>query len=178
MQDMPVPCQVDPHKAYTLQMILPSWTFVVWGLDILGPFPRAIRGFWYLNVIVDKFTKWSEAALVVKINKQSAIKFIKTIVYRFAVPNKTSTDNGSQFTSRVFQEYCEVLGIQICYASVAHLETNGQVKRAIAEILRVLKTHTYHFLKKHGANWNNDLLCALWANETSSRGPWGRHLSF
>jgi hypothetical protein len=32
--------------------------------------------------------------LVVKINKQSAIKFIKSIVCRFGVPNWIITDNG------------------------------------------------------------------------------------
>jgi transposase InsO family protein len=61
------------------------------------------------------------------------------------------TDNGSQFTSRVFQEYCEDLGVQIYFASVAHPESNGQVKRVNAEILRGLKTCTYDCLKKHGA---------------------------
>jgi hypothetical protein len=45
------------------------------------------------------------------INKQSAVKFIKLIVCRFEVPNRIITDNGIQFTGRVFQEYCEDLGI-------------------------------------------------------------------
>jgi hypothetical protein len=64
-----------------------------------------------LYVTIDKFTKWLEATPVVKINKQSAIKFIKSIVYRFRVPNSIITDNGTQLISRVFQEYCEDLGI-------------------------------------------------------------------
>jgi hypothetical protein len=37
---------------------------VVWGLDILGPFPRALGGYWYLYVAVDKFTKWVEVEAV------------------------------------------------------------------------------------------------------------------
>jgi transposase InsO family protein len=149
-------------------MIPPSWSFTVWGLDILGLFPRAIRGFQYLYVSIDKFTKWPEATHVVKINKQYAVKFIKSIVYRFGVPNRFITDNGSQFTSRVFQEYCKDLSVQICYASIAHLESNGQVKRANTEILRGPKICTYDCLKKHGAKWIDELLCALWANRTSS----------
>jgi hypothetical protein len=68
----------------------------------------------------------------------------------------------------VFQEYCEDLNVQICYASVAHPKSNGQVKRANAKILSGLKTHTYDCLKKHGAKWIDELLCALWANRTSS----------
>jgi hypothetical protein len=64
-------------------MISPSWPFIVWGLDILGPFPWAIGGYWYLYVAIDKFTKWPKVTPVVKINKQLAVKFIKSIIYRF-----------------------------------------------------------------------------------------------
>jgi hypothetical protein len=77
-----------------LQMIPPSWPFVIWGLDILGPFPMAVGGFQYLYVVVDKFTKWPKATPVVKINKQSTVKFIKSIICRFGVPNRIITDNG------------------------------------------------------------------------------------
>jgi hypothetical protein len=45
---------------------------------------------------------------VVKINKQSVVKFIKSIVCRSRVSNMIITDNGSQFTSSTFQGYCEV----------------------------------------------------------------------
>jgi hypothetical protein len=71
------------------------------------------------------------------------------------------TGNESQFTSRVFQEYCKDLSVQICLASVTHLESNGQVERANTKILRGLKACTYDCLKKHGAKWIDELLCAL-----------------
>jgi transposase InsO family protein len=121
-------------------MIPPSWSFTVWGLDILGLFPRAVGGYQYLYVVIEKFTKWSEATPVVKISKQSTVKFIKSIICMFEILNRIITDNGSQFTSSAFQGYCEVLGIKICYVSVAHLESNDQVERANAEILKGLKT--------------------------------------
>jgi hypothetical protein len=57
--------------------------------------------------------KWLEQTPIVKINKQSAVKFIKSIICRFGVPNRIITHNGSQFTSRVLQEYFEDLGVQI-----------------------------------------------------------------
>jgi transposase InsO family protein len=106
-------------------MISPSWPFTMWGLDIMGPFTRAVGGYWFLYVAIDKFTKWPEATSVVKITKQPMVKFIKSIICRFGVPNRIITDNGSQFTSDAFQGYCEDLGIQICYTSVAHPESNG-----------------------------------------------------
>jgi hypothetical protein len=44
------------------------------------------------------------------------------------------------------------------------------VERANVEILRGLKTRTYDCLKKHGANWVNELPSVLWGNQiTPSR---------
>jgi hypothetical protein len=88
--------------AQTLQMIPPLWPFAVWGLNIMGHFPRAVGGYRFLYVAIDKFTKWPEATLVVKINKQLAVKFIKSIIYRFGFPNRIITDNGPHFTSGAF----------------------------------------------------------------------------
>jgi hypothetical protein len=64
-------CQYHAKQIHTpaqaLQMILPSWPFAVWGVDILGPFPRAVGGYRYLFVAIDKFTKWPEVTPVVSI---------------------------------------------------------------------------------------------------------------
>jgi hypothetical protein len=50
---------------------------------------------------------------------------------------------------------------------VAHPRSNDQVERANAEILKGLKTRTYDYLKKHGANWVNKLPSVLWGNRTT-----------
>jgi hypothetical protein len=62
-----------------LQTIPLSWSFAVWGLDILGPFPRAAGGYRYLYVAVDKFTKWAEVEPVCTMPTGSAVKFIKAL---------------------------------------------------------------------------------------------------
>jgi hypothetical protein len=85
-------------------MIPPSWPFVVWGVgvDILGPFPKAVGGYRYLFVAIDKFTKWPKATPMVSITQDVVVAFLKSIVCRFGVPSRIITDNGTQFTSRVF----------------------------------------------------------------------------
>jgi hypothetical protein len=50
---------------------------------------------------------------------------------------------------------------------VAHLRSNGQAERANTEILKGLKTRTYDYLKKHGANWVSELPTLLWGNRTT-----------
>jgi transposase InsO family protein len=144
-----------------------SWPFAVWGLDILGPFPTAVGGYKYLYVAIDKFTKWVEAMPVAKIDKHSAVRFIRDITSRFGVPNRIITDNGTQFTSTLFGDYCEDLGIKLCFASPAHPRSNGQAERANAEILKGLKTRTFNCLKKHGKKWVEELPSVLWSNRTT-----------
>lgn len=122
-------CQFHAKKihqlAQGLHTIPLSWSSVVWGLDILGPFPRAPGGYRYLYVTIDKFTKWPEVEAVRAIPAGSAVKFIKGLVSRFKVPNRIITDNVPQFTSNLFKSYCANLRTQICYASVAHPRSNS-----------------------------------------------------
>jgi hypothetical protein len=102
------------------------------------------------------------------------MKFIKSIICRFRVPNQIITDNESQFTSGAFQGYCEDLSIQICYASLAHLESNGQVEHANAEILKGLKPRTYDGLKKHGKKWIDELPCVIVGQPDLTQSSHGR----
>jgi len=57
-------CQkyADWHKAplEELRLIYSPWPFHAWGIDILGPFPLAIRQMMYLIVAIEYFTKWIE----------------------------------------------------------------------------------------------------------------------
>jgi hypothetical protein len=127
-----------------LQTIPLTWPFAIWGLDILGPFPRAQGGYHYLYVAIDNFTKWVEVEPVCTIPARSAVKFIRGLVCRFGVPNHIITDNGSQFTSGLFREYCASPDIKICFASVAYPRSNGQAECANTEVLKGLKTRSFN----------------------------------
>jgi len=58
-------CQMhaDWHKTppEELRSIYSPWPFHTWGIEILGPFPLAIRQMKYLIVAIEYFTKWIEA---------------------------------------------------------------------------------------------------------------------
>jgi transposase InsO family protein len=111
--------------AQELETIPLTWPFAVWGLDILGPFSRVQGGYRYLYVTIDKFTKWAKVESVCTILARSAVKFIRGLVRHFGVPNCIITDNGDQFTSGLFWEYCTSAGIKICFASIAYPRSNG-----------------------------------------------------
>jgi hypothetical protein len=79
-------------------------------------------------VAVDKFTKWVEAAPVTTQDSIATINFIKSIIFFFGVPHSIIMDNGANFTSKEFKNYCESMGIKLKFASIAHPKTNGQVE--------------------------------------------------
>jgi ribonuclease HI len=119
-----------PHApASELHTIPVAWPFAQWGLDQVGPLPKSSRGgHAYLLVVVE--SKWIEAIPVTNQEATTAVKFFKSIIYRYSVPNSIITDNGTNFTSGEFQEFAKNLGIKVKYALVTHPKSNGQVEKA------------------------------------------------
>jgi transposase InsO family protein len=162
------------QPAQELQTIPLTLPFAIWGLDILGPFPRAQGGYRYLYVAIDKFTKWVEVEPVCTIPAKSAVKFIRGLACRFGVPNRIITDNDSQFTSGLFREYCASTGIKICFASVTYPRSNGQAEHANAKVLKGLKTRSFNAkLKAYGKKWLDNLQSILWSIWTTATKPTG-----
>jgi hypothetical protein len=60
----------------------------------VGILPRAPRGFGYLFVGIDTFTKWIEPMPVVK-TQEAVVRFLQSIIYRFDTPRRVLTDNGT-----------------------------------------------------------------------------------
>jgi transposase InsO family protein len=114
-------------------------------------------------VAVNKFTKWVEAAPMTTQDSTTAINFIKSIVFCFGVPHSIITDNGTNFTSKEFKNYCESLGIKLKFASVAHPKTNGQVEKANGLICNGIKKRLLAPLEKAKHAWVDELTSVLWS---------------
>jgi hypothetical protein len=108
-------------------------------------------------VVVDKFTKWVEASPVIIQDSTTAINFIKSIVFCFGVPHNVIIDNGRNFTSKEFKNYCESMGIKLKFAFVAHPKTNGQVEKANGLICNRIKKRLLAPLEKAKHAWVGEL---------------------
>jgi hypothetical protein len=117
-------------------------------------------------VALDKFTKWVEAAPVTTQDSTATINFIKSIVFRFGVPHNIITNNGMNFMSKEFKNYCESMGIKLNFASVAHPKTNGQVKKANDLICNRIKKRLLAPLEKSKHAWVDELPSVLWSLRT------------
>ena len=70
------------------------WPFAQWGLDIMGPFPTALRQLKFLVVGIDYFTKWVEAKALATIIEKNVWGFVwRCIICRFGIPRVLVSDN-------------------------------------------------------------------------------------
>jgi transposase InsO family protein len=153
--------------AQALQTIPITWAFSMWGLDLVGPLQKAPGGFSHLLVAIDNFSKWIEVRPLTSIRSEQAVAFFTNIIHRFGVPNSIITDNGTQFTSKKFLDFCEDHHIQVDWTAVAHPMTNGQVERANDMILQGLKPRIYNDLNKFGRRWMKELPSVVWSLRTT-----------
>ena len=79
--------------------------FAQWGLDIVGPFPKATGNKRYLLVGTGYFTKWVEAEPLANIRDVDAKKFVwKNIITRFGISRTLILDNRLHFDKQGLQE--------------------------------------------------------------------------
>ena len=70
--------------------------------------PKASNGHCFILVAIDYFTKWVEVASYANETKQVVVRFIKNqIIYRYDVPSKIITDNGSNLNNNMVEALCK-----------------------------------------------------------------------
>ena len=123
-----------------LNPLFSPWPFTKWGLDIVGPFPKAAGNKRYLLVDTDYFTKWVEAEPLANIRDVDAKRFVwRNIVTRFGVPRTLISDNGLQFNSKAIRRYCCELRIANRYSTPAYPQGNRQAEASNKVIVNGLK---------------------------------------
>ena len=93
-------------------------------------------------------------------------KFVwRNIVTRFGVPESLVSDNGLQFDSKAFREFCDNLDITNRYSTLAYPQSNGQAEANNKAIVNGLKRR----LKGAKGGWADELPNVLWAYRTTPR---------
>ncbi|XP_074374838.1 uncharacterized protein LOC141715495 [Apium graveolens] len=84
--------------ATSLTSMVSPWPIAMWGIDLIGEFPKAKGGVKYAVVVVDYLTKWAKAMPLEKITIKKIKDFIfNFIVCRFGISYKLISDNEKKF---------------------------------------------------------------------------------
>ncbi|XP_055615172.1 uncharacterized protein K02A2.6-like [Toxorhynchites rutilus septentrionalis] len=106
-------------------------------LDYAGPMDG-----WYFLILVDAYTKWPEVVRTKDITSAATIRILHDISARFGSPETLVTDNGTQFTSEMFEAYCEFNAILHLKTAPFHPQSNGLAEKFVDTFKRTLKKIT------------------------------------
>ena len=99
-------------------------------LDVLGPLPLSKKGSRFILVVVDCFTKWTEAYAIP--NQESstiASTLVNEFIGRFGTPLQILSDQGLNFTSAFFKDVFDLLKIDKIQTNSMRPQANGNVER-------------------------------------------------
>nr|VZI45066.1 unnamed protein product [Spirometra erinaceieuropaei] len=118
-------------------------------IDFAGP----LNGVSYL-ILVDAYSKWPEIAPLNPATASATIAFLRRIFSQHGLPEVLVSDNGSQFTSSSFEDFCRQHNIQHLRSPPYHPQSNGQAERFVDTFKRAL-------LKARGEGTTDEIVQAF-----------------
>ena len=114
-----------------------EWPAQPWSrlhLDFAGP----CLDHMYL-VLVDAHSKWLDVQIMQSTTSENTVRKLQDIFATHGLPQKIITDNGSVFTSAIFQSFMDRNGIKHICSAPYHLSTNGLAERAVQTFKQTLR---------------------------------------
>ena len=102
----------------------------------------------------DYFSKWVEAIPLKAVTHREAINFVQEhIIHRFGIPQTLTTDQGSVFMSKQFQDYAQGLAIKTLNSSPYYAQANGQAESTNKTLIKLIKRK----MEECPRNWHETL---------------------
>ncbi|WVZ74755.1 hypothetical protein U9M48_022898 [Paspalum notatum var. saurae] len=110
---------------------IPAWKWEDIHMDFVVGLPRTQKGYDSIWVIIDRFTKSAHFLPVKTVYRANtyAELYIAKIVSLHGVPRTITSDRGSVFVSRFWEQLQNALGTKLIHSSAYHPQTSGQVER-------------------------------------------------
>ena len=119
----------------------------------MGPFPRSKRGYEYLLVFQDLFSKWIELAPLKAANSENILNsFLELVITRWGTPQVLHSDSGTEFNNKTVRELSAAFGIHRSFNPLYHPQANP-----VERTNRVLKTMIQSFIEQDHRNWDAHL---------------------
>jgi transposase InsO family protein len=80
------------------------------------------------------------------------------------VPKAITVDNGTQFDTETFKDFCDQIGTKIHFASVRHPESNGLVERENGIIMTGIMKLIFN---QPRGKWPEELIKVVWSHNTN-----------
>ncbi|XP_058106893.1 uncharacterized protein LOC131250624 [Magnolia sinica] len=114
----------------------------------------------------DYFSKWTEAIALRNVKDKDVVNFIRhVIIYRYSIPKRIITDNGTPFKNRGMEKLCQNFGIQHSFSMPYYSSATGLAEAFNKTVVKILKKT----VTGNKRDWDEKLQEALWAYKTTHR---------
>lgn len=144
---------------------LPDGPWQDLAVDLMGPLPSGHS----LLVTVDYYSRYYEVDIMLSTTAEKVIDVLDGIFSRHGLPRTIKSDNGPQFISGEFDEYCKQNDICHHKVTAKWAQANGEVERQNHSLLKRLQ-----IAQAEGKPWKAELRKYLMAYRSLSHSTTGR----
>ena len=136
-------------------------------VDLMGPLPSGHS----LLVIVDYYSRYQETLVMQSTTTEKVIECLEDTFARHGIPVTLKSDNGPQFVSGEFKNFCQDNNIEHCKTTPRWAQANGEVERQNRSLLKCLQ-----IAQAEKLDWRGELRKYLFqyrsvAHTTTGRSP-------
>ncbi|KAL0192230.1 hypothetical protein M9458_010526, partial [Cirrhinus mrigala] len=137
------------------------WSHIA--IDFITDLPPS-NNYTTILTVIDRFSK---ACRIIPLTKlptawETAEVLLNQVFRHFGIPDDIVSDRGPQFTSRVWQAFCNQLNINVSLTSGYHPQSNGQAERLNQELIRFLRTYCH----QNQQDWSQYVIWAEYAQNS------------
>ena len=122
-------------------------------VDCVGPLPKTKKGCEYILTIICSSTRYPEAIPLRSIKAKPVVEALTAFFTRCGLPKIVQSDQGSNFTSKMFKEQLSALGVKHVTSSAYHPQSQGALERFHQTLKSMIRTYCLD----HNKDWDEGL---------------------
>ena len=120
-------------------------------IDAIGPLPPTPGKNIYVQVVVDRFSKFCIAYPTTSLDAETTTaEFIERVVLAEGIPTYLQSDNGTSYKNSKFRNMTSTLNIKHVFSSAYRPKSNGQAERYVKTLSEGMRA----FCEEHQDTWD------------------------
>lgn len=133
-------------------------------MDCVGPVKESNHGNRFMITFQCDLTKYSECIATPDITAFTVAQaFVESVICRHGIPKTLTTDQGTNFMSKMFQEVCRILKIEHVTSTIHMPSSVGQIERFHRSLATYLRIYA-----ENKDNWDEYISFALFVYNTTT----------
>nr|XP_033964458.1 uncharacterized protein LOC117465610 [Pseudochaenichthys georgianus] len=158
---------IKPAPLYPIPVVGNPFEHLI--VDCVGPLPRSKAGNNFLLTVMCQATRYPAAYPLRNITTRSVVKALTQFITIFGLPKIIQSDQGTNFTSKLFAEVLQQLNIKHSQSSAYHPQSQGALERFHQSLKSLLRSYCTEL----EGDWEEGLPWLMLAAREVSQGSLG-----